>query len=81
MRLPKKIRHWLLFKLADFEFTARNTWRNDEELYVVRSGCIRKLIHDATRQLPDCQNTDCFRGRNDWHDSHCQWVKDREKNK
>lgn len=76
MRLPKKLRHWLLFKLADFEFTARSGWRNDENLYVIRQGCLATLLDDAKLNRPDCGNRNCWQGRNAWHDSECNWVKE-----
>lgn len=74
MRLPKKIRHWLVFKLADYEFTTRSSWRNDENLYVIRQGCLLRLLDDVKLKRPDCGNSLCWQGRNAWHDASCHWV-------
>jgi hypothetical protein len=75
MRLPRKIRHWLVFKLADAEFTTRSSFRNDERLYVIRQGCLTRLLDDVKLRGPDCKNRNCWQGINTWHDSECDWVK------
>lgn len=74
MRLHRKVRHWFLLRHADYQFTARTGWNNNEDLIVVRAGCLQKLIDDANSHVPSCGNTDCWEGRNAWHDENCDWV-------
>ena len=79
MRLPKRLRHWLVFKLADYEFTTRSGWRNDENLYVIRQGCLVRLLDDVKLKKPDCGNSKCWQGKNAWHDADCYWEEGEQK--
>jgi hypothetical protein len=78
MRLPRTIRHWLLLRHADYQFTARTGWNNNEDLIVVRAGCLQKLIDDANSNVPSCGNEDCWQGRNAWHHANCDWYAERK---
>lgn len=73
MRLPRTIRHWLLLKLADYEFTIRTSYRLDEPLVVVRQGCLSELVAKANeiKTTPACNNPECFQGHNAWHIKEC----------
>jgi len=74
MKLPRKLRHWLLFKLADAEFTTRYGWCDNEDIFVIRQGCLTKLLDDVKLKKPSCGNSNCWQGKNTWHDSKCDWV-------
>ena len=75
MKLLTKVRRWLVFQLADAEFTTRSGFRNDERLYIIREGCLIRLLDDVKLKKPDCGNSKCWQGRNTWHDPECHWVK------
>ena len=68
MRLPRKIRHWLVLRHADLQFHARSGWSHSEALVVMRAGCLQKLLDN---QKPICNGKDCWQGRNMWHSADC----------